>query len=184
MVSHDQIITDRFARGLIRRKVRQSVGRAGFTEQDAHEIEQELLLRLLGSLQNYNADLTRHPNVFITTVVERAFVMILRDRRARKRGVGKLRSIHTLLARADRTDSDAGIPDKTSRSDAEWFELIEDVAGVLATLPDDLRDLAERLKRQSVSEIARELRTPRTTLYRDLERLRRHFTDANLRDYL
>jgi transcriptional regulator of acetoin/glycerol metabolism len=58
------------------------------------------------------------------------------------------------------------------------------VAGVLATLPDDLRDLAERLKRQSVSEVARELRVPRTTLYRNLERLRRHFADAHLRDYL
>lgn len=184
MVSHDQIIKDRFARGIIRRKVRQSVGRAGFTEQDANQVEQELLLRLLDGLRCYDAALTRHPNAFVTTVVERAFVVILRDRRARKRGVGRLRSIHGLLARADRTDSADGIPDPTSRSDAEWFELTEDVAGVLARLPDDLRALAERLKRQSVSEVARDLQIPRTTLYRDLERLRRHFADAGLRDYL
>jgi len=184
MVSHDQIITDRFARGLIRRKVRQFVGRAGFTDQDMHELEQELLLRLMDSLQNYKAELTQHLNVFITTVVERAFVLILRDRHAKKRDSRRHRSIHALLARADRNDSDAGIPEPASRSDAEWFELADDVAGVLAALPEDLRDLAERLKRQSVSEVARDLRVPRTTLYRDLERLRQHFADANLRDYL
>lgn len=184
MVSHEQIVNDRFARGIIRRKVRQFVGRAGFTDQDTRELEQELLLRLIDGLRNYNPDLTRHLNAFITTVVERAFVVILRDRRAQKRDVSKHRSIHGLLARADRTDSDAGIPDPTSRSDAEWFELTDDVAGVLAALPDDLRALAERLKRQSVSEVARELRIPRTTLYRNLERLRRHFADAHLRDYL
>src|SRR5262249_34879395 len=138
-------------------KVRQFVGRAGFTNQDVHELEQELLLRLMDGLRNYNADRTPHLNVFITTVVERAFVVILRDRRAKKRDVNKNRSIHALLARADRTDSAEGIPDPASRSDVEWFELTDDVSGVLAALPDDLRVLAERLKRQSVSEVARDL---------------------------
>ena len=47
MLHDDQIITDRFARGIIRRKVRQLVGRAGFTDQDAEALAQLLEARAI-----------------------------------------------------------------------------------------------------------------------------------------
>src|SRR5262249_7843035 len=70
----------RFARGIIRRKVRLLVSRAGFTKQDRQDLEQELVLRLLQSLDLFDPE-QAHPNVFITTVIERAVAMILRERR-------------------------------------------------------------------------------------------------------
>ena len=47
---------DRFIRGIIRRKVKQLLGRAGFTRQDREDLEQELLVRVLQSLPKYHPD--------------------------------------------------------------------------------------------------------------------------------
>ena len=40
-----------------------------------------------------------------------------------------------------------------------------DIAEVVARLPDDLRDLCQRLQRDSISQVARDLGVPRSTLY-------------------
>jgi len=63
-------------------------------------------------------------------------------------------------------------------------ELVHDVAAVLAKLPPKLRDLCERLKHHSITEVAQQLGIPRTTLHDAIGRLRQHFEDAGLRDYL
>jgi RNA polymerase sigma-70 factor (ECF subfamily) len=70
------------------------------------------------------------------------------------------------------------------RSPAELAQLAGDVADVLAKAPEELRDLAERLKTQSVSEIARDTGVPRTTLYEAVRHLRRRFESAGLKEYL
>ncbi len=59
-----------------------------------------------------------------------------------------------------------------------------DVAEILAALPPDLRDLAERLQTRSVSEAARDKKLARTSLQRHVDRLRRCFEDAGLKIYL
>ena len=41
---------DRFIRGIIKRKVGQLIGRAGFTQQDRESLEQDLLARVLEPL--------------------------------------------------------------------------------------------------------------------------------------
>ena len=46
------------------------------------------------------------------------------------------------------------------------------------------RDLCERLKHHSITEVAQQLGIPRTTLHDAIGRLRQHFEDAGLRDYL
>lgn len=178
MFHDDNIVLDRFAQGIIRRKVRLLVSRAGFTKQDRQDLEQELVLRLLQSLDLFDPE-QAHPNVFITTVIERAVAMILRERRAKKRDAGVVRSF-------DQGQTKDGTPEPVDPrpSDQEAFDLASDLAEVLARLPDDLRALAERLKGQSVSQAARELGVPRTTLQRQVQRLRQCFEDAGLRIYL
>jgi hypothetical protein len=59
-----------------------------------------------------------------------------------------------------------------------------DITEVVTKLPDELRDLAERLKTRSVSEIARDMGVPRTTLNESVRRLCRRFESAGLKDYL
>jgi RNA polymerase sigma-70 factor (ECF subfamily) len=179
-VFHDEEnVLDRFARGIIRRKVRLLVGRAGFTRQDRDDLEQELVLRLLQSLDLFDPE-QAHPNVFITTVIERAVAMILRERRAKKRDSGVVRSLDQAKAK----DGSSAEPADPRGGGQDRFDLASDLAEVFARLPEELRDLAERLKSQSLSQAARDLGVPRTTLQRQVQRLRQSFEDAGLRIYL
>jgi RNA polymerase sigma-70 factor (ECF subfamily) len=175
----DKIVFDRFAQGTMRRKARLLVGRAGFTPQDRQDLEQELVLRLLQSLDLFDPG-QAHPNVFITTVIERAVAMILRERRAKKRDGGVVRS----LDQGPTKDGKSSEPVDPRPSGEEVFDLASDLAEVLARLPEELRALAERLKSQSLSQAARDLGVPRSTLQRKAQRLRRCFEDAGLRIYL
>lgn len=184
---------DRFTRGIIRRKVRQLTTRAGFSPQDHEDLEQDLLVRVLES-QPYFHPARAHRNRFITAVVERHVANILRDRTVGKRdsrgtcslsvtievrGEGAIELAETvsqreLYARLGRRP----------RSEAELTQLAADVATVMATLPDGLRNLAERLKTQSIAEVARAWGIPRTTLYESIRHLRRRFERAGLKNYL
>jgi RNA polymerase sigma-70 factor (ECF subfamily) len=178
MPCDNEIVLQAFARCIIRRKARLLVGRAGFTAQDVQDIEQELLLRLLKSLDRFDPG-QAHVNVFIATVVERSVAMLLRGRRARKRDA----AVHSL----DAQGADGGPAEPPDHRDgsrgAERFDLASDLAEVLRVLPEGLRHLAERLKVQTVSQAARDLKIPRTTLLRQVGRLRRYFEDGGLRIY-
>jgi len=193
-MSHDhQTAIDSFAWVVIRRKARQLVGRTGFTAQDREDIEQDLALRLLESLRSYDPA-QGHRNAFVTAVVDRAAAKILRDRRTKKRNGGHVRSLDTLLRALDwdkdeyddvaHSFEESALVDRLPCGAEERIDLREDLAAVLARLPAELRDLAERLKTQSLSEAARELGVPRTTLQRRVAQLRQHFEEAGLRDYL
>jgi hypothetical protein len=75
---------DRFIRGIIKRKVNQLIGRAGFTLQDRESLEQELFTRVLQSLPRFNPEVA-HRNKFVTAVVERYVANMLRNKKAEKR---------------------------------------------------------------------------------------------------
>jgi RNA polymerase sigma-70 factor (ECF subfamily) len=176
MLNKDNVVQDRFARGIIRRKIRLLIGRAGFTKEDREDLEQELVLRLLQSLDLFDRQ-QAHANVFITTVIERAVAMILRERRAKKRNSGVIHSL-------DQIEDGCPIEPADPRPNAEEaYELAYDLADVLADLPEELRNLAERLKAHSVSRVARDFAVPRSTLQRKVRRLRQIFVDAGLQIY-
>ena len=178
MVHDEKVVLDKFTKGIICRKVKQLVGRAGFSRQDREDLEQELILRLLQSLHLFDPD-QAHQNVFVTTVVERAVAMIVRERLAKKRNGGTVQS----LDHAHEKAGDSTEPVDPRRSHEEQIDLATDLAEVLAKLPNDLRAQAERLKRQSLSQAARDLGVPRSTLQRQVQRLRQCFEDAGLRIY-
>jgi DNA-directed RNA polymerase specialized sigma24 family protein len=135
-----------------------------------------------------------HWNVFVTTVVERSAEKLLRRHRAEKRDCRRVCSLDALIEADD--DDPAGLGDTVrpreqdarrangSRDPEELAALALDVAEVLARLPAPLREVAELLMTLSVSEAARALGVPRTTLLRRVERLRQCFEDAGLRTYL
>ncbi|MCX7701184.1 MAG: sigma-70 family RNA polymerase sigma factor [Gemmataceae bacterium] len=184
---------DAFARRLIRRKARQLIGRAGFTQSDHADLEQELSLKLLKQLTAF--DPAAAPwHAFVTTLIERHAASLLRHKQAEKRDHRRIASLHLPIETPDhgpvelaetvsRRGQDARLG-RESRSDEERAQLAADVADVLLNLPEDLQDLAERLKHASVSQVARDLGLPRTTLLRRLEPLRRTFEDKGLRDDL
>jgi RNA polymerase sigma-70 factor, ECF subfamily len=184
---------DRFTRGIIRRKISQLIGRAGFTEQDRKDLEQEIIQRLLQSLPSFDPN-QAHRNVFVTTVVERYVANILRNKQADKRDHRRISSLHTaadigedepveLAETISQRELDARLGCE-SRSDQHLADLAQDVAEVMAKLPEELRTLAERLKTGTVSDVARDMGIPRTTLYESIRQLRKRFEDADLKDYL
>jgi RNA polymerase sigma-70 factor (ECF subfamily) len=181
---------DHFTQVLIRRKVRKLMGRAGFTQQDRQDLVQELTLKLLQRLPSF--DPSKAPlHAFITLVVERCVANMIRDQQAPKRQW--LRSLQERPP--DKEGSGAELAQTLSqwaqdarrgvfpRSAEEQAQLAADVAAVLASLPPEQRDLAERLMTQSLSAIARDKGVPRTTLYTLVRRLRERFQRAGLQDY-
>lgn len=174
MLHEDRLVLHGFARAIIRRKALLIARCDGFTEKDLEDIEQELRLFLVKSLDQYDPG-QGHINVFMTTVIERAKAMMVRDRWRKKRNSTGICSIHSLSSKRHFARPNLS---------ADRFDLEQDLSDVLASLPAELRDLAERLQQQTIAQAAREMNVPRGTLMRRIEQLRRHFENAGLRDYL
>ena len=182
-----------FEYGIIKRKVRQIIGRAGYTKQDRKDLEHELITRLLQGLKLFDPSVA-HRKSFVTAVVERAVANILRDAKAEKRQHDRVTSLHLLIEVTEDGPTELGETMtmrefncrrcRDPRSEEELAQLTFDLGEFLATLPEELRDLAERLKTQSIAAIAREVGVPRTTLNDTVRHLRQRFEQAGLRDYL
>jgi RNA polymerase sigma-70 factor (ECF subfamily) len=184
---------DRFTRGIIRRKIKQLIGRAGFTKQDREDLEQELYARVLQSLPHFNPD-QAHRNKFITTVVERYVANILRNKQAVKRDHRRISSLNVMIEITDEgpTELAQTIGEREldarlfrrRRSEEELAQLALDLADVIATLPASWRTLLELRKTQTMPEIANEMGVPRTTLNEWMRRIRQRFEKAGMKDYL
>ena len=146
---------DRFTRGIIRRKVKQLITRAGFTSQDREDLEQELFGRVLQSLPSFDASLA-HRNRFITAVVERYVANILRDKRAGKRDYRRICSLNVTIDVADegpielaetisQRELDARLG-RRQRSDQELVQLASTSPTLWARCQPSCESLAERLK--------------------------------------
>jgi RNA polymerase sigma-70 factor (ECF subfamily) len=185
---------DPFVRGLIRRKAAQIARRRGFTPSDRDDLEQELTLRLLQRWHSF--DPGRSPaHAFIALVVRHAVANVLRHRHAACRDPGPVGSLQRLVP-ADEGDPPPTLADtvgaqahearsgRRPRSDEERSQLAADTAAVLDRLPADLGALAEALKTHSLAEVARAWGVARSTLQSPLQRLRQHWEQAGMRDYL
>ena len=185
---------DSFASQLIRQKARQLVRHPGFSKSEQHDIEQELALELVLKYRCFNPDRARE-TTFIARVVENKAISLIRARIAEKRDFR--RDAHSLNETV--RDADGGSVERAStfdasasanhtgqvrRSEAELWQLQQDVAEFLQSLPADLRPLAEMLMEQSEHAVSRTLGTSRRQVANDVARLRELFEDAGLRDYL
>lgn len=184
---------DRFTRGIIRRKVKQLIGRAGFTKQDREDLEQELFARVLQGLPKFNPD-KAHRNKFITTVVERYVANILRNKQAEKRDHRRISSLNVTIEVAEEGPTELADTigereldarfGRRRRDEQELAELAFDLAEVIAALPDRWQTLLELRKTRTMQEVADEMGVPRTTLNDWIRRIRLRFEKSEMRDYL
>jgi len=185
---------DKFAARLITRKARELVRRAGFSSSDTEDIEQELTLVLLRRLGKFDSSVA-HYNAFVTTIVERYAATILQhrsaDMRTHRRNGGSLNvnvtddNGHAVeLVATICSSQQSQRTGQAERPHEEASDLIRDVADVLEQLPPQLRELCERLKRGSVSQVACETGFSRKTLYRRLAQIRQRFEQVGMREYL
>ncbi len=139
---------DRFAWGIIHRKARQLIRRAGFTKEDRKDLEQDLILRLLQALPSFDPA-KAHRNKFITTVVERYVANILRDKKAEKRDDRRVTSLNVMIDSPDDGPTELSQTIGKHELDAQHYRypqseeeranFVQDVAEVIAKLPDELR---------------------------------------------
>lgn len=182
-----------FEFGIIKRKAKQLVGRAGFKKQDIEDLEQDLMLRLIQGLQSFDPEIA-HQKSFVTAIVERAVATILRDAQAGKRDYGDQQSLEALVEMAGESPTRLSntIGDREynrrrgrhPRTAEELQSLSSDLAAVIGSLPTDQQDLAEKLKSESIAGSARELGIPRTTLNDAVRRLQTRFMQSHVDDHM
>lgn len=187
---HGQEGIDGYAAWLVRRKARQLIGTAGFTESDREDLEQEMRLDLITRLPGFDRD-KGTPKTFVARILEHKVSTLIRYRTQEMRdyrrqgcprhaeiGDGEVRD------RGETVAQEAWRLGKQCRTRREQGELALDVAGILSRLPDDLRRLCRLLQTGTLSEAAHRTGIPRTTLNDHVLRLRRRFEEAALGDYL
>lgn len=184
---------DSFTRGFVRKSARQLVGRYGFKLQDRDDIEQRLYLKLAKRLHTADPDSPKW-KAFVAITVRRHITTMIRDRGAKKRDPRRVGSLDVSIGAKDGPMQLAGevsdheVPSRRShvkRTSQELVELLHDAAECLADLTEDKhREFCERLKRDSISQVARDMDIPRTTAHGWVAKLRRQFEERGLRDYL
>ena len=189
--SYDGI--DAYAADLIRHKARQLVGKAGLTENDRQDLEQELMIDLLSRMKHFNPAKGKK-TTFMTRIVERRISNILEARFAQCRDWRKCTASLNDPIPGGNDDSTERIEQVSSDGQMghQGRETIEqrqndirfDVDRVISALPEDLQELCEKLRSSNMAEIAREMGVPRSTLYGKLTKLRDAFREAGLEEYL
>lgn len=193
-ISHNLDCFDEFTARFIRAKVRQLIGRAGFTEADREDLLQDFALDLLQRGQKFHPD-TATWQAFVVVVCENRYATLFAHRRAAKRAAkhesGSLnRPIKD--AEGNRTEFGAMLPDSQQqlrsrqhcRSQQELWELAQDIARVLDEMPPTMRKVCEIVMRESKAAAARELGISQGKLYEIIGRILARFDKAGLRDYL
>jgi len=178
-------IVDGYAKWLVGYKAKQLVGKAGFTESDKEDIEQELILDLLERSSNYDPDKSRR-HTFVAWVVENGVARLLERRQAAKRDQQRIEfSLNETMRDEEggETERSATIPDPRGET-ARLCDLVLDVGELLQALPPKLRSLCEGLKVQTVSEISQQTGIPRSTLYESIYKLRRQCRSKGIDEYV
>lgn len=178
---------------MARHKARQLAARSEFSPADREDLAQELLLHVIRRAPKFDPS-KGSIQAFIATLIARRAASLLRREMAAKRDAHQCCSLNMLIRADDGTrvelastiTEDAPDPRlfKRSRHSQHRVEMASDIATVLSRLPDDMRQLCERLKRESLSAAARSMGIPRSTLATRLSKLRKTFAAAGLDEYL
>ena len=183
-----------YAATTIRHKARQLVGKAGYTYDDVDDIEQELRIDLTERLPRFDPNRAAQ-NTFVARLIDHKISKLIRHRTAGNRDHRRIAcSINDTITDTNgdsvqraqsmsQDDMDERMG-KRRRTAQEEIELRIDVSVAMSQLTPDDRRIAARLKNESITEAAKSLGMPRSTIYEARNRMRRIFEDAGLREYL
>jgi hypothetical protein len=194
-VSHQKnaIPIDARLQNFVRMKARQIIGKTGCAVEDPKDVEQEFWVRLLPRSDRFDPA-KGQPGAFIQTIGNRVAANLLRERRAQKRDRRGQHSLNVQvrtydgsmaeLAQIVSQDDQERRLGRRSRGDEERCQLLLDLEVVLAKMPSLRRELAELLKRKSVSAAARQLGRSVDKVRISVSLILRRFEEAELWDYL
>ncbi|GDY15040.1 hypothetical protein LBMAG53_39180 [Planctomycetota bacterium] len=165
--------------------VASAIGRFGFRESDRDDLKQELRLCLLERQVEFNPGRSRW-HTFANRLIKARMRDLIRERTTTKRGWGVITGPGATSTEGEVEDGIlADIPaqeaiDHSSSSDLHRCELAMDVSQVMASLPVDLRRIAQQLTTSDPKDAWRELGLKKSTFYDALGRLRAAFAKAGL----
>jgi len=141
---------DAYAANLIRNKARLLVGKAGLSESDRPDLEQELMIDLLERMKRYNPAKAKK-TTFMARIVERRIASLLEKRFAQRRDCRLCKvslnepaasSFGESLERGDLMSIDLHSSAKTGEPlERRSSDMQIDMEVVIASLPEQLRDL-------------------------------------------
>jgi len=186
-------VNDRFVRSYTCRVARAIVAQGVFPESDFEDLVQELKLAVIEGVPRFNPERAKW-STFVRLVVRGRAVSLQRKRLADCRAAGRdIVSLDdtiededgqlTTLANRVREDQSLDYVARDYVSDEDRLVTEMDIATVVASLPSELRDLCERLTTRSVTQVARDLGVPRTTLTHQLKKIREAFVAAGFDSY-
>ena len=174
---HPHARSDCYATWYIRRQARRLAGKYGFAADEADDISQELSLHLLKQWPSYD-ETKGKPTTFIANVVDAKVRDMLRTQQSQ---IPEVELTDSLMDEAEYGTLD-GIRGQPAVSELEQIELRLDIEAILAGMPPDLRRIAELLQQMNISDAARTLGIPRSTLRDRLVAVRKHFAAAGYGD--
>jgi DNA-directed RNA polymerase specialized sigma24 family protein len=185
------VLSDKFTRGIIRRKAGQIVKRAGYSEQDLESIEQALLTKVIEAMPSFDPQIA-HRNVFVTTVVERQTGTLIRDGASPFRG--QVQSLNVLVPVPGELPTDLQYTLEETVSDArlqlarkpvnELNDLASDLAIAISRLPEQWQRMLELRKTHSLPQVAEIMGVPRSTLRVWISQIAEQFEAEGLREYI
>ncbi|MCA9090576.1 MAG: hypothetical protein KDA90_18300 [Planctomycetaceae bacterium] len=159
-----------YATWYIGRKAEQLAGHYGFAEDEDEDIRQELLLHLLQQWPAFDPNVAK-ATTFIQNVIDFKVCELIRDQERQKRDYRREEPL-TDEAECGLLDGTRGQPEV---SDYDLIALRADCETIIASLPRDLRQLAELLKETSPSDAARRMQLPLMTVVDRIDELRERF---------
>jgi RNA polymerase sigma factor (sigma-70 family) len=191
-VDFNHELTKGFAASYIRRKARRLAQQPGFSRSDEEDLRQQLCVRVLERLPQFDPAQGCF-NAFVKLIVNQYAANCRRYQGAQMRNRSGDTSLNVLVEGEEgalelaqtigRRELNARLR-RDERPAEDALDLGQDVSSFLSTLPPRLRQVAERLKERSPSEIAKGLGVHRSTVYLDIRRLRTLFAQAGFHDYL
>jgi len=166
----------------------------GFRADEWPDLQQELVVHVLEQLPKYDPRRGKREH-FLASIISHKATDMTRIRRAKQRGHQvEVVSLHEPVATAGDEQvliEDLAVDDAlqvqrglNGRVTEEQIHCRVDVLRVEATLTVRQQKICRRLRFASITEVAAELRMPRSTLYEELARIRQAFKRAGLDEYL
>jgi len=184
---------DPFVQTVIRRKIKQLLCFPEFQVHESEDLCQEFLAQLSLAMKKQR-DETGHRNPFIVMVIERKARNMLEFRLQSVRAEENTASLNVMVEdgngrRRERSqciteDDQQRRLEVHKRSATDTFNLQQDMASVIANMPDEWREFLSLRSEHSLSETARIMNVPRSRLKTLVPKIAEVFEEAGLRDYL
>jgi RNA polymerase sigma factor (sigma-70 family) len=192
-ITAEEVTRHPFTIKVVRKYASQLIKRGCFSEDERGAVEQELMSKVLENWPKFDESVG-HYKSFVCTVVSNSSLNLSRSLDAKCRGSRpvSLSSViqdpfegaTELSQTIGENELDRRLERKPRLSPTDRVALLHDLQKVMATLTSKQADLVERLKTQSLAQIATELGIPRSTLGSRLAVIREKLREAGLQEYL